>query len=131
MSKIVNSFFEGISSIFGLLIWGAIVYGLFAVAWNPDWNLNDLIGNSEKKEAWITAERGDASYSTVLDREWASSTFSHIEAKIKLRDTVVQSDKSDSLDLAYEVKARLTHPVLSSKNAGKEADWVFLTKTAN
>lgn len=120
MSNSVESFAETIKSVCVYLFWSIILCNLWSLySEEPEWSFKNFF-TKDKIGVWIEAERCTGIYASVLEEKWASEIFDNIDVKVKLRDSFTNDD--DKLDLAYEVKAKLSQPMLLN-NQESEVDY--------
>lgn len=120
MSKLIESFFEGVLSLLGVLVWCVAIY-LICTAFNSDWNLKEFFSNSIKKETWIKPEEGFIIYPKAVDEKWVASIINNLDVKVKLRDPI--KEKDGKIDFAFEVHTPLTRPVLKNPDTYKEVNY--------
>lgn len=108
----IKSFGIGLLLLFGTLSFIDLKHGLIRFDWTP---YKTFFSNSKNIGTWIDIQRGPGYYSNDLDKKWVISIFNSLNVKIKWKE----SSSNDKLDMIYEVKAKLTHPIFSEKKKGK------------
>lgn len=103
-----------------LLIATGLIY--FSVSNLKFFSNESDFANEVKKDRWVIAERVPGSYTEGFDKSWALSIIRTLDAKVMLRDSFIEDNK-DKLDLAYEVKAKLTRPIYSDPSDKREVDY--------
>lgn len=115
MSKFFNFsikvFGIGLLLLFGTLSFIDLKHGLIRF----DLDSYKTFFDSKNTGTWIKIEIGSGSYSNDLDKKWVISIVNSLSIKIKWKE----SSSKDKLDMIYEVKAKLTHPIFSEKKNGK------------
>lgn len=93
-----------------------ISYGLLLVV--PQFS-KILFEDSDKKKTWNNIKRSRGTYSGGADLNWVNSICRDMEVKVKLKNSCTE----DKLDLAYEIKAKLTRPIFSESSGISKADY--------